>query len=460
MELTREVRFSLPRHVNINRISYHVKLPSGLSSPMGETHLLAHHGRLVVLTRNKMTDSLAPVGLSFEHKPKLLHEEWQDVLLLRGDRDQRYRIPLPNAIVGPVAYLLEETKDEPPESLTGDNATPEHSDPTADPTADTEHDTGTPDNPGFALITASEPTPDLEIIPTDPDSILHAVGGFLAAGKVSQASSWARMVPEMSLFHGAEADEVIGVIDAFERGEFAEAFLRAELSDHLRASIHDGALRPIADAFAQQGELVWAGAALFAALESVDEMRLSTVFRHLGKDSQREEHHDWLLGELEARRSDLIAHRILETRGDSTWRELRARLAGRRGGHALALRELKVLTERFPSKATIESARLRALWDSHQRDLFDRLLERCVRDFSNDPKGLMHVTRVARDLGASPAQIRPFVEQLVELAPHDVTVRTWQAELGSGHGGAHQNLVWIALGAGSAAAAAAIIFLL
>jgi len=457
MELSREVRFSLPRHVNINRISYHVKLPSGLSSPMGETHLLSHHGRLVVLTRNSAGDSLQPIGMSAAHKPKLLHEEWQDVLLLRGDKDQRYRIPLSNSVVGPVAYLLEETKGEPPETLEADDHTPGQSDEELEPEGEEDAERSTSDAPSFTLITASEPTPDIDIIPTDPESVLEAVGVYLGAGKISKASSWARTVPEMSLFHGAEADEVIGVIDALENKEPAEAFLRAELSDHLRVGIHDGALKPIADAFAQRGELVWAGAALSAALEHVDEMRLAQVFRHLGKDSQREEHQDWLLSELEHQRSDLIANKIVETRGDSTWRELRARLAGRRGGHALALRELKILVDRFPGKATIEAARLRAMWDSHQRDLFDRLLERCARDYAHDPKGLMHITRVAKDLGASPAQIGPFCEALAELAPDDPMVRFWKEQQSSA---SNANLMWLALGAGSAAVAAAVIFLL
>ena len=458
MELSREVRFSLPRHVNINRIGYHVKLPSGLSSPMGETHLLSHHGRLVVLTRNKMTDSLAPVGMSASHPPRLLHEEWQDILLLRGDANQRYRIPLPNASVGPVAYLLEETKGQPPETLTGDDATDDATGDDVETTEDGEPADGDGSAPdGFPLIVAPEPTPDLELVPTDPDSVLDAVGVFLRAGKVQLASTWARTVPEMSMYHGAEAREAIGVIDALERGEVAEAFLRTELSDFLRAGIHDGAVRPIADAFAQRGELVWAGAALMAALDDVDDARLAQVFQHLGKNAAREEHHDWLLSELDSHRTELISKKILENRSDASWRELRARLAVRRGGHGLALRELKLLAERFPGQAGIEAARLRALWDSHQRPLFDKLLERLSRDFADDLPGLMHLTRMARELGGSSAQLSPFVRRLAELAPADPVVGTWAAELGSGAGG--QSVLWIALGAGSVAVAATLLLL-
>lgn len=458
MELSREVRFSLPRHVNINRISYHVKLPSGLSSPMGETHLLAHHGRLVVLTRNKMTDSLGPVAMSASHPPKLLHEEWQDILLLRGDGNQRYRIPLPNTIVGPVAYLLAETKDQPPETLTGDDAPPEETGEEAESTGEevaAGEDGSAPD--GFPLIVTPEPTPDLELVPTDPDSVLDAVGGFLRAGKLQLASTWARTVPEMSMFHGAEAREVIAVIDAIERGEIAEAFLRTELSDFIRAGVHDGAVRPIADAFAKQGDLVWAGAALLAALDDVDQTRLAQVFQHLGKNAARDEHHDWLLSELDTQRTELISKKILENRSDSSWRELRARLAVRRGGHGLALRELKLLVDRFPGVAGIEAARLRALWDSHQRPVFDKLLERCSRDFADDADGLMHLTRMARDLGASSAQQAPFVRRLAELAPADPTVQTWAAELSAGSSG--QGAMWIAIGAGSVAVAATLLLL-
>lgn len=456
-ELSREVRFSLPRHVNINRISYHVKLPSGLSSPMGETHLLSHNGRLVVLTRNKMSDSLAPVGMSDAHRPKLLHEEWQDVLLLRGDKNQRYRIPLSNAVVGPVAFLLEETKEAPPETLTGEDARPQEGGDEAEAAgAETGEEPESSAPPGFSLVVTPEPTPDLQVAEEDPDSVLEAVGAYLRVGKLDMASSLARSVPETSLYHGAEAREAIAVIDAMERGENEEAFLRAELSDFLRVGIHDGAMRPIADALAKSGQLVWAGAALSAALDDVDQTRLTQVFHHLGKNAARDEHHDWLLSELEAQRTELISKKILEHRSDASWRELRARLAVRRGGHGLALRELKLLSERFPGQAGIEAARLRALWDSHQRPLFDKLLERCSRDFADDAVALMHITRLARELGASGGQIGPFVQRLVELAPNDPVVQTWASDYRASGGGA---AVWIAIGAGAAAVGGALILL-
>lgn len=457
MELTREVRFSLPRHVNINRISYHVKLSSGLDSPMGETHLLSHNGRLVVLTRNNMSDSLRPVGMSPAQAPRLLHEEWQDVLLLRGAQNQRYRIPLSNAVVGPVAFLLEDTKGAPPETLDGE---PEASN-TADPDEESdeagdEHEVTA--ESALPPLATNEPTPDLEIVPTDPDSVFAGVAAYLRSGRLQLASSWARTIPELSLYHAPEAEEVIRVIDALTSGEPAEAFLRAELADFIRVEIHDAAMRPAAEALAQQGELVWAGAALSAALEDIDEIRRAQVFRRLGKDAAREEHADWLLSELERQRPDYIAEKILQNRGDCSWRELRARLASRRGGHALALRELKLLSERFAGQASIEAARLRALWDSHQRPLFERLLAKCERDFYDDPRGLMHIARVAKDMGASAAQLAPFVNRLVELAPQDVVARMWQAELNMGSSGSTG--MWLAVGAGGVAVVTTLIFLL
>jgi len=458
MELSREVRFSLPPHVNVHRVSYHVKLPSGLQSPMGETHLLAHHGRLVVLTRSKMSDALQAVGMSAEKRPRLLHEEWQDVLLLRGEDNQRYRIPLSNSVVGPVAFLLEETKDAPPETVDGAHAT-EATDSeatTGEPSPGTQDDPD-PGDPSMPIFETSEPTPDVEIVPTDPDSVLDGVAEYLGAGRLSLAASWARTVPEMSLYHAPEAQEAIGVVEALAGGHPGEAFLRAELADFLRVGIHDGALRPAADAFAQRGEMVWAAAALSAALGSVDEVRVSQAFRQLGKDAARDEHHDWLLSELDRQRADLFSQRILETRTTPVWRELRARQASRRGGHALALRELKLLSDRFGGLASIEAARLRALWDSHQRPLFDRLVERCTKDFADDPPGLMHVTRVAAMLGASSAQLRPMVARLVELAPADPVLRTWQADLGQASG-SHPG-IWVAVGAGGALLAAALALL-
>ncbi|NJK31643.1 MAG: hypothetical protein HC927_04075 [Deltaproteobacteria bacterium] len=103
--------------------------------------------------------------------------------------------------------------------------------------------------------------------------------------------------------------------------------MRAELSDFLRVSLHDALLGPIAESFMRQQEPIWAGASLLAALEKVDELRLAHVFRQLGRSATREEHNDWLLGELEQRRSELISKKIVESRSDPLWRELRARLA-------------------------------------------------------------------------------------------------------------------------------------
>lgn len=428
MDLPNELKYSLPREVNVNRITQHAKLPCGLASPLGETHLFACEGRLLVLSRNKPNEEFAFFETKAEDPARLIHEEWQDILILKSAKGDKVRIPIPNKQVGPVSFLINEAKQ---------------------PAAPESVDTPAAELPPQPQSAAAEITVD----PTDAESLQSGVRAALRAGDYIRADSFLETLRQLSLKYAPEADDVAKVADALKAGALEEAFLRTELSDFGLMGAKDAALIQVARAFEQRGEQVWAAAAHLACMEEQDETGLARTFRALGKDHQREEHHDWLLSEFEQKRSALISDRIVKTRTESLWRELRARLAGRRGGQALALRELKTLSDRFPGTVTVETARLRYLWESGQRSVFERLLERSCGDFSDSPKDLVRLLRVAEDLGAPASLGAEGYSRLVELLPQDGPINKWVngVDLTAASGGG--TLIWI----GAAAAAAAVL---
>jgi hypothetical protein len=436
MELPNELRYSMPRDVNVNRISQHVKLPCGLASPLGETHLFSCDGRLIILSRNKPNEEFRPLDIPAQRLPKLLHEEWQDILVVRGAGNQKWRIPLPNCDVGPVSFLLNEVKADGERISTADAEGHSLDQPPDDAAS------GESPNP------ASLPAVDL----SDPESLRAGIRDAVAIGQFGQAETWMRALTELSQLYTPECEDLGRVIDALRRQQPAEAFLRAELSDLGLMGAKDGVLSQVSLAFEKAEEPIWAAAALLGQVAPSDEPRLARLFRAVERDARREEHHDWLLSEFEQKRSAHVSERILATRTDPLWRELRARLAGRRGGHGLALRELKILSERFPGTVTIETARLRTLWESGQRAGFERLLQRCITDFSDSPRNLIRIGRLVEDLGAPPLWAAELFAFLLKQLPDDRPLTRWLNGFDMKSGGSNGGLVWV----GGAAAAVAL----
>jgi len=427
MELPNELRYSLPPDVNVNRITEHVKLPSGLASPLGETHLLAGDGRLLVLSRNKAHDEFSFFDTHREAPAKLLHEEWQDILSLRGAKGDKVRIPIPNDQVGPVAFLIKEAMN----GHTGD--------------------------PSVATDGLEAPPQSLVVLPdvdtTDAQSLM---GGIVAASQAAEwgkVEAWADAIKQLSVKYSPEADDLVQVVAALREQRICEAFLRVELSDLGFFGAKDALLQGVALAFERANEPVWAAAAHMVCAEFPDASALQRNFRNLGKDAGREEDRDWLLAEFEQLRSNLISEQIVKTRTHPLWRELRARLAGRRGGQPMALRELKVLSDRFPGTVTVECARLRYLWESNQRPIFERLLEKCRSDFDEAPVSLVRICRLVEALGAPPAMATEMFSSLVHRFPQDREIARWVASLDLSAGAGGSALLWL----GAAAAAAAFV---
>ncbi|MEM1024398.1 MAG: hypothetical protein AAGD10_11795 [Myxococcota bacterium] len=430
MELPNELRYSFPPHINVNRITEHVKLPSGLASPLGETHLFAGEGRLLVLSRNKANDEFSFFETHPESPAKLLHEEWQDILSLKGAKGDKVRIPIPNDQVGPVAFLIKEVSSV----QTGDAVIPGAEAMEAPP--------------GPSNVTLPEVATD------DAPSLMQGIVAATQAGAWDKAEAWADALKQLSAKFSPEADDLLQVITAIRESRLTEAFLRVELSDLGFFGGKDALLQGVALAFERANEPIWAAAAHMACIEYVDEAALARLFRQLGKDAAQEEHRGWLLAEFEQVRSNLISEQIMKTRTHHLWRELRARLAGRRGGQAMALRELKVLSERFPGTVTVECARLRYLWEGGQRGVFERLLAKCGSDFAEAPMSLVRICRVVESVGAPVSSAAEMFSNLVQRFPQDREIARWVSSLDLAGGSGGGLMLW--LGAAAAAAAAVV----
>lgn len=434
MELPNELRYSLPTNVNVNRITEHVKLPSGLASPLGETHLFAGDGRLLVLSRNKAHDEFAFFETHAETPAKLLHEEWQDILSLRGARGDKVRIPIPSDQVGPVAFLIKQAMH----GHGGD--APSHSDAVEAPT-----------RPQLVL-------PDVDT--SDPQSLMAGIIAASQAAEWEKVEAWADALRQLSVKYAPEADDLLQVVKALGEQRYAEAFLRVELSDLGFFGAKDALLQGVALAFERANEPIWAAAAHMACAQNADAPALHRLFRNLGKDASREEDRNWLLAEFERLRSSLISDQILKTRTHHLWREFRARLAGRRGGQPMALRELKVLSDRFPGTITVECARLRHLWESNQRSVFERLLAKCGNDFAEAPISLVRICRLVESLGAPPALAAEMFSSLLYHFPEDREVARWVSSLDLSSGSGGSLLVWLGAAAATAALVVGALFVL
>lgn len=406
MELSKDLRYSLPPDVNPYRISQHVKIRSGIDSPVGESHLLLAEGELLVLTRTKSTAEFEVIRVPTTASPHM--QEDDDVLLLPQETGT-VRLPIPSAQLGPVAFILQRLQAERPRS----------------PDESYEPPTG---DAGPRRLGPLEPDEPLSADVTHPGALQTHLIQALRNRQWSRASGIIHRLAESSLLFSAEAEDLLEVLRAIRDHELDEAFFRADLADTPMFSAKDAVLAGISDLLAAASNPVWAIAARLASVDEQDESTLAALFRVLGKDFNREEHVDEVMDAFERERSVTIGKRIVEQRTKPLWRELRARLAGRRGGHAMALRELRLLAERFPGEVTIDAAYLRWLHEAKQSDRCQQRLIRCMDEYEN-PSERIRILQVAASAGIPLHAVASRVRQLQQAGRQDMLLQQWIAEL-------------------------------
>lgn len=428
MELSKEVRYSLPADVNPHRITQHVKLLSGLNSPIGESHLVLVEGELIVLSKGKAAEEFQVIRVPDDAEPELLQED--DVLMIPA-ANGTHRLAIPSTELGPVAFLLQLLQSERAQfrELQGSQAA---------------------SGPDAAALAPTAPDEPLDPSVVDPDELKTHFRVAIRQRQWNRARGICERLGDTSVVFAPDAEDAQGVLDAIRKGELTEAFLRTDLGDTGLLQAKDELLMAISDLLAATDRPVWAAACRLACVDSGDESTLAGLFRTLGKDLSREEHVDEVLDQFEQARSAEIAQRILQNRTQPLWRELRARLAGRRGGHAMALRELKLLNERFPGVVTIDTAYLRALKESNDANRCQQLLIRCADEY-RDPKDTVRILSAAHQLGIPLYAVTSAVRRLHVACRQDVLLMNWlgtlQLEKPSGSG-----LLWMGLGAAAAAA--------
>ena len=405
MELSKDLKYSLPADVNPNRVSQHVKLRGGLESPMGESHLVLADGQLVLLTRNRPTHEYTVYRATASEHPFL--RDADDVLIV-PQPEGSLKLPIPSAEVGPVAFLLQRLQAEA----------------TFPPTAEEE-----PEHvPSPRNLPPLEPDQPLDSAITHPEELRVQLALAIQRRQWLRASGICDRLAETSLLYAPEAQDAKAIIVALKEGDLLEAFLRTDFSDTALFDAKDALLVAVSDAFAAREQAVWAVASRLASVEGQDETILAGLFRALGKDFSREEHVDEVIDQFERERSTEIGKRIMEHRTKPMWRELRARVACRRGGHAMAMRELRLLAERFPGVVTIDTAFLRSLHEAPHPDRCQQLLIRCADEYE-DPKDTVRILRCCESAGIPMYAVASAARRLQVAHRGDTLLMNWIAEL-------------------------------
>ena len=100
----------LPAGVMLRGIQDHAELRTTLDNAWGETHLLVHSGRLVVLTRSSILDPYEPVEIDPEHIPRLESETFQCDLFIKLADGSEGRLAVSNKERESIEAFLERLK--------------------------------------------------------------------------------------------------------------------------------------------------------------------------------------------------------------------------------------------------------------------------------------------------------------------------------------------------------------